>query len=360
MRMMVGSIGDWPKLVKQAYDNLVPGGWLESQEVLTHAYCDDGTLPADCNWKKWEKLYVDAARSFGRPIDIALELKGWYEDAGFVDVVEDVVKCPLGNWPADRGQKENGRYLRTSLSEGLQALSLAVFTRVLQWKPDEVEALIALCRNDLNNRSYHGYFKFYFVRGRKPFPKPIQGPAPKPAQVPQRQMYDDFDFRSSTDTLGSTSASGSGSTATMGERVFAEYCGPPDFPPTDYSGVESGSESYPTTDTPTDRRSIDIPSVGLAPTDHQLAQRRSMDFNFTEREVTEPQTREAPPSGLAPIEHPLAERRSMEFTLTDPASTQQHPQPQPMNLPPAPTNPQPTERRSMEHPPMDRRPGGRP
>ncbi|KAF3930432.1 hypothetical protein ABW20_dc0102883 [Dactylellina cionopaga] len=167
MRMMLGSIADWKGLIKQAYNNLTPGGWIESQEVLTHAFCDDGTIPEDCNWKKWEKLYVDAAKLYGRPIDIAANLKEWFEEAGFVDVEEEVVKCPLGNWPVNRGQKENGRFLKAALSDGLQALSLAIFTRVLGWKygvahksqPDEVEAFIALCRNDLNNKSFHGYFK---------------------------------------------------------------------------------------------------------------------------------------------------------------------------------------------------------
>ncbi|EWC48465.1 hypothetical protein DRE_02234 [Drechslerella stenobrocha 248] len=204
MRMMLGSIANWPLLIKQAFENLSPGGWLESQEVLTCAYCDDGTLPPDCNWKKWEKLYVDAAREFGRPIDIAMDLKGWYEEAGFVDVVEEVVKCPLGNWPADRGQKENGRYLRTSLSEGLQALSLATFTRVLGWKADEVEALTALCRNDLNNRAYHGYFKFYFVRGRKPEEKkPVGsiGRSNKWRKYNWEESSGPSDFRSSSSTL---------------------------------------------------------------------------------------------------------------------------------------------------------------
>ncbi|KAK6356503.1 hypothetical protein TWF718_000861 [Orbilia javanica] len=200
MRMMLGSIADWPRLIKQAYNNLTPGGWIESQEVLTHAFCDDGSIPEDCNWKKWEKLYVDAARQCGRPIDIAKDLKGWFEDAGFVDVEEEVVKCPLGNWPINRGQKENGRFLKAALSDGLQGLSLAIFTRILGWKPDEVEAFIALCRNDLNNKSFHGYFKFYFVRGRKP-----EQAASSSSYQPSKPLAHSSDEpRSSTSTLGST------------------------------------------------------------------------------------------------------------------------------------------------------------
>ncbi|KAJ6259008.1 hypothetical protein Dda_5904 [Drechslerella dactyloides] len=379
MRMMLGSIANWPKLIKQAYENLAPGGWLESQEVLTHAYCDDGTLPPDCNWKKWEKLYVDAARSFGRPIDIAMELKGWYEEAGFVDIVEDVVKCPLGNWPADRGQKENGRYLRTSLSEGLQALSLAVFTRVLNWKPDEVEALIALCRNDLINRSYHGYFKFYFVRGRKPFPKPIQAPPPAaPSQAPtQTPRYDDFDFRSSTSTLGSTS--GSGSTVTTSDRIFTEYqpmgfqppnpvAAPPPpmgFQPPNPVAVPPPPMGFQPPNPvavpplPPPPPSAPAPSI-VAPMNEPYMERRSMDFTAVERQPAEPR-----PMDLAPTDRTLTERRSMDYSPMDRTPVERRsmdlaptdrPSIEQLPVNPPPAQRPPAERRSMDIPPFDRRP----
>lgn len=44
------------------------------------------------------------------------------------------------------------------MSGGLQAFSLALFTRVLNWSAEEVEVFIANVRKDLRNRSYHAYW----------------------------------------------------------------------------------------------------------------------------------------------------------------------------------------------------------
>jgi len=34
-RHSLGSISDWPKLMRQAYDNLQPGGWIEVVDFET-------------------------------------------------------------------------------------------------------------------------------------------------------------------------------------------------------------------------------------------------------------------------------------------------------------------------------------
>ncbi len=51
-----------------------------------------------------------------------------------------------------------------NLGTGASGLSLALFTRALGWKPEEVEACAAKVRSDMKNRSMHGYWPMYALR----------------------------------------------------------------------------------------------------------------------------------------------------------------------------------------------------
>ena len=55
-------------------------------------------------------------------------------------------------------QKKIGAYNVTVLYEGLQGISLRPFTKVLGWKPDELELLLVDVRKDLRNPRMHAMF----------------------------------------------------------------------------------------------------------------------------------------------------------------------------------------------------------
>ena len=95
MRILSGSIADWPKLMRSAYESLKPGGYLEVVDWETETKTDDGSLPSDSNLQKWQDDVNGAASQFGRDMKTALKLKGWVTDAGFVDVQEEVSKVKL-------------------------------------------------------------------------------------------------------------------------------------------------------------------------------------------------------------------------------------------------------------------------
>ena len=109
MRMLLGSIKDWPKLFSQAYDNLHPGGWVELMESIQPIACDDGTLPKDSALLKWTHLTLEATRKLGAPMDSALYHKKRLIDAGFVNVVQRDFKWPTNPWPRDPKHKEKGK-----------------------------------------------------------------------------------------------------------------------------------------------------------------------------------------------------------------------------------------------------------
>src|ERR1700710_2340092 len=46
-------IRDWPRLARQCFDHIKPGGYLELQCINTRVQCDDGSSPPDSALEKF-------------------------------------------------------------------------------------------------------------------------------------------------------------------------------------------------------------------------------------------------------------------------------------------------------------------
>ena len=91
-RGLCGGIADWTRFYSQAYQNLKPGGWLEMVEYGGTFRSDDDTIQrAPWTRRLCDELY-EAGRKFGKRLDVAHMHKEWLEDAGFLDVREEVYK----------------------------------------------------------------------------------------------------------------------------------------------------------------------------------------------------------------------------------------------------------------------------
>jgi trans-aconitate methyltransferase len=92
-RSMGGSIKDWAKLYRQAFQSLKPGGWLEVQEYETWLQSDDdpdlGRAPYI---KQFQEELNKASRVFGKELNVASQQKRHFIDTGFVDVHDDIYK----------------------------------------------------------------------------------------------------------------------------------------------------------------------------------------------------------------------------------------------------------------------------
>jgi len=158
-RMLLGSFTSFPTILHTTFRYLRPGAWTGSEELYPTVYCDDGTMPADYLFAEWTRQQDAAAMAMGKPMRIANKLKGWYEQAGFVDVQEEVFKLPLNPWPRDPQFKMLGRFHERNYLEGLQGLSLAPFYRGLGWSKSEIEVYLVNVRKSLSDRSVHAYHR---------------------------------------------------------------------------------------------------------------------------------------------------------------------------------------------------------
>jgi len=87
----------------------------------------------------------------------ALRLNKWMREAGFVNVTEKRIAVPVNPWAKGREQKLIGTLQMTNLLEVAHGITMSVFTKALGWSVQEVEALLAQVRMDLQNRSIHAY-----------------------------------------------------------------------------------------------------------------------------------------------------------------------------------------------------------
>ena len=139
--------------------HLKPGGWIESQEMSLEPLTDDKSLPKDSSVKKWCDSCQEAMEKIGNTLritgdDLAEKMK----KAGFVNVSVQRFKIPIGSWPADPKLRETGTFQLVAMLDGLSGLSLAVFTRILGWSPEELEVFLAGVRTEWKSKRVHTYW----------------------------------------------------------------------------------------------------------------------------------------------------------------------------------------------------------
>ncbi|KAM6514406.1 hypothetical protein FALCPG4_015552 [Fusarium falciforme] len=167
-RMMNASISDWKVYLTKCFEALAPGGYVELQEISLFARSDDGTLKNDGQILKWLNLLGEASSILERAYQDIWELKNIMAEVGFTGIEERNFKWPTNSWPRDKKHKTLGVWQNANMSSGLEAFTMAPFTRAHGWTADEVRAFLVGVRRELNNPRIHAYLPILSVYGRKP------------------------------------------------------------------------------------------------------------------------------------------------------------------------------------------------
>ncbi|MCJ1368523.1 hypothetical protein MMC16_007667 [Acarospora aff. strigata] len=167
-RCMAPSIRDWPKLIRQCYEALTPGGWVEIQDIDIAWTSPDGSLKEDSSMLKASRLFIEGTRNNGMEPCPGPKLEGWVKDAGFTEVVHEKLAMPIGPWAKDKALKEVGAWNYLQYVEGLEAFMMALYTRMLGWTPDEVDLFLAQVRAEAKDPKIHSMYYVHVVYGKKP------------------------------------------------------------------------------------------------------------------------------------------------------------------------------------------------
>lgn len=100
MRYLIGSIKDWPALMKEAFRVCKPGGYVESYEGSPDMESDDDTVPKDSAMADWGPIFKEAGAKISRPFTILHEdlARKAMEEAGFVDIESRDFKVRQTTW----------------------------------------------------------------------------------------------------------------------------------------------------------------------------------------------------------------------------------------------------------------------
>lgn len=173
-RELMMMVRDWPRLMTQSLDHLRPGGYLEVSGTFPLICCDDNTLPPNSAYQEASKVFFEMGDAMGAPIDAPVSWKGTMERAGFLDVVENIYKIPMGPWAKDRRLKQIGAFELTNLLEGFEAYTMRGYTQILGGDLNTLKILLAQARKEISNPNMHTFVYFYNVYGRKA--EATQGP----------------------------------------------------------------------------------------------------------------------------------------------------------------------------------------
>ena len=99
IRCLMGSVKDWPKLYRQAYQHTAPGGWIQHLDMSFMFASDDESVSDGHIMRQWSEELIDAGKRLGKTFQIIDTASNLIRGAGYEDVVEKRFKVPVGSWP---------------------------------------------------------------------------------------------------------------------------------------------------------------------------------------------------------------------------------------------------------------------
>lgn len=111
---------------------------------------------------------LDAASRLGHPLNSIGLASSMMRDAGFVHIVSIPFRWLMNHWPKGKKYKALGMWCQENIVSGLEAMSLALFTRGLGCSYEEVVCFITRARGDMRDVGIHAYWPIWVVYGRKP------------------------------------------------------------------------------------------------------------------------------------------------------------------------------------------------
>ena len=127
------------------------------QELSLPVCNDDNTLSPDDPSYKWSELMLEASGRLNQRLDKPQSYAQWMREAGFINVQYQVFKWPTNPWPRDKKHKTLGLWSLANTLDGLEGFTMAYFTRVLGWQPEQVRVFLVGVREDNKNRQKHNY-----------------------------------------------------------------------------------------------------------------------------------------------------------------------------------------------------------
>ncbi|OJI84995.1 hypothetical protein ASPTUDRAFT_54690 [Aspergillus tubingensis CBS 134.48] len=168
LQMGSGSVLGWPNLYKRILRHLQPGAWFEQVEIDFEPRCDDRSLDG-LALREWYQYLKQATQDTMRPIaHSSRDTIRHLEEAGFTQIDHQMVGLPLNPWHHDEHEKKVARWYNLAISESIETLSLAPFSRIFHWDLERIRQITAEVKSQAFNKEIHAYNILHIYQARKP------------------------------------------------------------------------------------------------------------------------------------------------------------------------------------------------
>ncbi|ODA81710.1 hypothetical protein RJ55_00213 [Drechmeria coniospora] len=165
LRFVITCFDSTKTVMRRAFDNLAPGGYIEFCDVAFKMHDFDGTVRGTA-FDRWACLVVEGAAKVGRDLSKAQQYPAWCREVGFVDVEEKLFLIPCGPWVKDERMRKIGRHcLQNTLA---LIASLRKFLDLAGLGESAREQLEEEARRDLLSFTIHPGLNIRVTYGRKP------------------------------------------------------------------------------------------------------------------------------------------------------------------------------------------------
>ena len=156
-RELVMAVRSWPRLMRQAYDTLKPGGYVQISGSYPLFTSDDGSIPPGSAYVEVGDIFFEMGDRIGVSGHDPVKWKAQLLEAGFTDIVERVLKIPTNPWPKEPRLKQIGAFELVHFRDGIANIFARGYTQILGGDPKYFQVLMARAREEVLNKRMHSY-----------------------------------------------------------------------------------------------------------------------------------------------------------------------------------------------------------
>ncbi|KAL7964442.1 S-adenosyl-L-methionine-dependent methyltransferase [Trichoderma sp. SZMC 28014] len=163
---VISCFDDTKAVMKNAFDHMQPGGWIELHDPEVRAIANDDSVKGTA-LEEWIELIVKGGRVVGRDLLKSAHYEAWLNETGFVNVQDAKFQLPINEWPENPNLKKVGAIYKHNFLQLVE--SLAKFLTLAGLSNAEAEDLKERVRRDIHNTRIRAALPLHVTYAQKSF-----------------------------------------------------------------------------------------------------------------------------------------------------------------------------------------------
>lgn len=159
-RALTLAVKEWSRFFRQAYDALLPGGYIECQEYLVPFNCKNPGSDFQPGFVQWSEYLREGVAKMGYDLAATANFESMLKEAGFEDVTVKYQDWPVGTWAKGENNKRLGTMTAENFKDGIRN-SVKMFNGLLKWSEEEFQVFAAKAANEIDSAEKHLWARVY-------------------------------------------------------------------------------------------------------------------------------------------------------------------------------------------------------